>query len=128
MADIHCPTCGESFHETTEAFRLGEVTTGNMLRLKAVYVTNGWTSFPEHEGMSHGDLWCPGCEGAYSTDGRVRINMEQYEAEQAAKQQAVDDVARRIDEFQRDVVAALRVPREILGKDKPRKPGRPKRV
>jgi len=82
MANVICPNCAESYHTTTDAYRPGEVTTGNMLTLKKQYVDNGWTSFPEHEGMKFADLYCPGCGGALSSDGRVRIDEVQYAAEQ----------------------------------------------
>ena len=85
MANVICPNCAESYHTTTDAYRPGEVTTGNMLTLKKQYVDNGWTSFPEHEGMRFADLYCPGCGGALSSDGRVRIDEAQYAAEQAMK-------------------------------------------
>ena len=81
MADVICPQCGGRYHETTLGFIRGAVTTGNMLRLKDTYRSNGWTSFPEHAGMAYGSLECPECGGAYSSDGRVRIDEAQYEAE-----------------------------------------------
>lgn len=84
MANVLCPNCGESYHETTDAYSPGVPTTGNMLRLKKDYSDNGWTSFPEHEGMKFGDLECPGCGGQYSVDGRVRVDMEQWGKEYIA--------------------------------------------
>jgi len=81
MADIICPSCSGRYHETTDAFKLGVTTTGNMLRLKEPYRSNGWTSFPEHEGMSYGALECPECGNQYSSDGRVRVDMDQWAKE-----------------------------------------------
>jgi len=86
MADVICPQCAGRFHETTGAFVPGEVTTGNMLTLKAQYRDNGWASFPEHAGIAFGGIECPDCGGAYSDDGRVRIDMEQWAKEQGRKE------------------------------------------
>lgn len=83
MADVICPNCSGRHHSTTAAFKLGEVTTGNMLTLKQFYKDNGWSSFPEDVGMQFGDLECPGCGGSYSDDGRVKVDMEQHEEDMA---------------------------------------------
>jgi hypothetical protein len=81
MADVICPNCGGRFHETTDAYRFGVVTTGNMLRLKSFYKENGWGSFPEQEHVQFADIDCPGCGGTYSDSGRVNIDQEQYAKE-----------------------------------------------
>ena len=82
MADVICPQCGGRFHETTGEFRLGVVTRGNMLTIKKAYRENGWSSFYEHESVTHGGLECPECGGTYCLDGGiVRIDQAQLEAE-----------------------------------------------
>jgi len=81
MADVICKWCGDRFHETTDAYRPGVVTTGNMLKLKPYYAENGWDSFPEQAHIQFGDIYCPGCGGLYSDNGRVTVDDEQYAAE-----------------------------------------------
>jgi hypothetical protein len=83
-----------------------------MLTLKKQYVDNGWTSFPEHEGMKFADLYCPGCGGALSSDGRVRIDDIQ--------DAPVPDSERTTFPGTEYAMAEL--------KEEKRKPGRPKRV
>lgn len=81
MADVICPQCGGRYHETTGTYRPGMTTTGDMLTLKKTYRENGWSSFYEDVSVALGGLECPECGGAYSHDGVVRIDMDQYEAE-----------------------------------------------
>lgn len=81
MADVICPQCGGRYHETTAAYNPGVTTRGNMLSLKKMYKDNAWESFPEHEGIAFGALECPECGGGYTSNGIVRIDEEQYQAE-----------------------------------------------
>lgn len=81
MADVICPQCGGRYHETTETYRKGVVTTGDMLTLKKPYRDNGWSSFYEDASISFGGLECPECGGCYSHDGIVRVDQKQLEAE-----------------------------------------------
>ena len=82
MADVICPQRGGRYHETTADFRQGVVTRGNMLTLKKSYRENGWSSFYEHESVTHGGLECPECGGTYCLDnGIVRIDEDQLNAE-----------------------------------------------
>jgi len=74
MADILCRGCGGRYHQTTDKFRSNVMPTGDMFRLKAGYVANGWTSFPEHSGITDGGLECPGCGAPYLSGGRVRVD------------------------------------------------------
>lgn len=74
MADILCRSCGGRFHQTTDRFRSNVMPTGDMFQLKAEYVANGWTSFPEHSGITDGGLECPGCGAPYLSGGRVRVD------------------------------------------------------
>lgn len=72
--DIICPSCGGTYHETTEEFDLTKVANGEMFRLKRKYGPKGynWESFPADPATMFGDLMCPWCEGCYvGGDGKV---------------------------------------------------------
>lgn len=62
--------CG-SYHETTEAFDPSRRPHGGMFRLKEPYRSNGWESFPEHEGVTGDALECPNCGAPYGYPVRV---------------------------------------------------------
>ena len=86
MADVICPGCGGRYHETTDQYKPGVATRGNMLRLKDFYRENGWVSFPEHADSAFGDLECPDCGSRYTENGMVRIDEMQYASEIGRKE------------------------------------------
>jgi hypothetical protein len=76
MADVICRGCGGRYHETTEKFDGLAMANGSMFRLKPLYQGHGWSSFPEHAGMTDGDLECPQCGAPYCVGGRVRLGED----------------------------------------------------
>lgn len=122
MADTICPNCGGRYHETTDDYVPGAITTGNMLTLKKQYVENGWSSFPEYDSTSFGDMDCPECGGLYSDNGRVTIDEDQYakEPKPVAIIDATNEMMQRLmSEYEPELLSSA-----IQGK---RKPGRPRR-
>lgn len=80
MPDVICPWCAGSYHETTSDYLPDVATTGNMLRLKEPYRSDGWSSFPEDVSMSFGSLECPACGGMYcGDDGIVETRVREDE-------------------------------------------------
>lgn len=73
--DVICPSCNESFHETTEEYLPDVSPNGKMFRLKDKYRENGWLSFVEDESSVGDELYCPECGGQYreGPEGRVRV-------------------------------------------------------
>lgn len=71
--DIFCPSCGESFHETTEAYCPDLAANSSMMRLKELYVSYGWNDVPPDPTAGYGVLECPGCGSAMAPDGRLKV-------------------------------------------------------
>ncbi len=77
MADVICPSCNMRPHVTTDSYRSGVPTTGDMLTLKQKYIDNGWESFYEDKTCPPGDIACPECGALYAEqNGEVRIVEE----------------------------------------------------
>ncbi|OPY82489.1 MAG: hypothetical protein A4E65_00789 [Syntrophorhabdus sp. PtaU1.Bin153] len=60
---VRCPSCGETYLETTEHFDPNKMTNGTMLRLIPKYGPDGlnWSCFPYDEWILGDALECPGC-------------------------------------------------------------------
>jgi len=88
MADVICPHCNERPHTTTERYNPDIPPNGSMFKLKPKYVENGWNSFIEDDSTIQDNLICPECGGQYreGNQARVRVDQDQYAAEQAEAQ------------------------------------------
>lgn len=73
MADVICPNCNESYHETSDQYRPDKAPHGGMFRLKEQYREMGWDSFVEDDASIQDNLFCPGCGGLYCEKGKVRV-------------------------------------------------------
>lgn len=63
--DVYCPSCKQSYHETTKLFKRDEKPNGSMFRLKEEFKTSQWSAFPEEAYIVGGRLECPGCGVLY---------------------------------------------------------------
>lgn len=71
--DVQCPSCGQSYHSTTEHYNPDIDANPSMLELKEPYKSWGWTQFGNDPGMGYGCLECPDCGAALSPSGTLRI-------------------------------------------------------
>lgn len=72
--DIVCPSCGESYHMTTDEYVPGVSPHGGMMVLRPMYGECGlnWSSFPCTPDSRDSDLECPGCGGCYVTSDGLK--------------------------------------------------------
>jgi len=75
MALVICQNgCHGVYLETTEQFDPDKTPHGGMFRLVEPYKGNGWSSFPEHEGVTGAALECPDCGAPYlNSSNRVAL-------------------------------------------------------
>lgn len=59
--DVLCPTCGLSFHETTDKYNPNCATNGSMLKLKDKYIDFGWSDFGHDVTVIFDQLTCANC-------------------------------------------------------------------
>ena len=72
--DVKCPSCGEIFFETTEAFDPHKMTTGEMLRFKKQYGPGGYNwSMPFSDYDMAEALVCAECGGSLAPSGKVKV-------------------------------------------------------
>jgi hypothetical protein len=72
--DVKCPTCGNIYFETTEAYVPVRMTTGEMLRFKKEFGPEGYNwSRPFSDNDMAEALICPACDGALAPNGHVMI-------------------------------------------------------
>lgn len=74
MADVICPNCNGSYHETTDKYDPALPPNGTMFRLKDQYREFGWDSFIEDDSSIADNLFCPDCGGLYCENGKVRVS------------------------------------------------------
>lgn len=73
---VPCPSCGETYLETTEKYDPDKMTNGTMLRLTKEYGPDGynWECFPYDEWVLGESLECPGCGAPLGTlTGKIHI-------------------------------------------------------
>lgn len=83
---VPCPSCGETYLETTEEYDPAKMTNGRMLRLTEKYGPDGlnWSCFPYDEWILGDALECPGCGAPMGgLQGMVNVNMERGGLEMA---------------------------------------------
>ena len=71
-SDIICPSCRQSFHETTDTYDPAVSAQPHMARLKDVYVAAGWTTFSPYD-YGYGCMECPGCGAPYAPEGTLDV-------------------------------------------------------
>ena len=82
MFDVICPMCRESYHETTDSFKLFhylqllDVNAG-MLKLKDEYKSYGWDEPPPDPTGGYGLLECPGCSGMLAPSGHFIVRLQE---------------------------------------------------
>jgi hypothetical protein len=70
---VVCPNCGESYHETTNAYRKTKIAHPGMLRLVEPYLSWGWETPPPDPSAGYGALTCPGCGAALAPSGKLKV-------------------------------------------------------
>jgi translation initiation factor IF-1 len=75
MMDVICRSCAGVYHETTVSFTEDISLNGGMFRLKEPYKSNGWSSFPEHSGVTGQAIECPNCGSPYADiNGKLKLS------------------------------------------------------
>ena len=71
--DVICPGCGQSYHETTTAYRPDRFANPSMLKLKEPWKGWGWEDLGSDPSMGYGCLVCPDCGTALAPSGTLRV-------------------------------------------------------
>jgi hypothetical protein len=76
-ADVICPGCGQSYHETTPAYDPDQPANPAMLDLKEPWKGWGWDDLGKEPSMGYGCLVCPDCGSALAPSGNLKLSQRE---------------------------------------------------
>ena len=72
--DVKCPSCGDIYYETSEAYNPDQMTTGAMLRFKKMFGPEGYNWSLPFAGYDMAEaIVCPECGAALAPNGYIKI-------------------------------------------------------
>ena len=73
VCDIICPGCGQSYHQTTDAYNPDTDANPAMIQLKEPWAGYGWDDLGKDPSAGYGCLVCPDCGTALAPSGKLRV-------------------------------------------------------